>query len=216
MNLDSPPPSIVNRNPFVLSQPGSDSTSQYTFRTPSKCIDSGDDLAFFLTSTTYHELKLWLLQLTRACLPVRSGDGKVETRQLGLPLQLPPTVASVQDLVKQLDALIEQAPPHTGPRRFGNVAFRTWSSLLEAKGDDLIDASLTRLLDEHGGGDTARRHALRDELKAYFLGGFGSAQRLDYGTGHELSFLAFLGCLWKLGAFQAGDEWSIVAGVVQP
>jgi serine/threonine-protein phosphatase 2A activator len=62
-----------------------------------------------------------------------------------------------------------------------------------------------------------------DELRAYFLGSFGSATRLDYGTGHELSFLAFLGCLWQLGGFKdetshrSGDiERSIVFGVFEP
>lgn len=45
-----------------------------------------------------------------------------------------------------------------------------------------------------------------EEVGSYLLGGFGSDQRLDYGTGHELSFLAFLGCLWKLGYFQDGEQ----------
>ena len=59
------------------------------------------------------------------------------------------------------------------------------------------------------------------ELKAYFVGGFGSSQRMDYGTGHELSFVAFLGCLWKLGGFQGSDvdgevERSVVLGVIEP
>lgn len=54
------------------------------------------------------------------------------------------------------------------------------------------------------------------ELKSYLLGGFGSAQRLDYGTGHELSFLAFLASLWKLGAFVEGEESMVVIGVIQP
>ncbi|KAK5277966.1 Serine/threonine-protein phosphatase 2A activator 1, partial [Cryomyces antarcticus] len=52
------------------------------------------------------------------------------------------------------------------------------------------------------------------------MGSFGSAQRLDYGTGHELSFLAFLGCIWKLGGFprtEAGvEERGVVLGVIEP
>lgn len=36
----------------------------------------------------------------------------------------------------------------------------------------------------------------------YLLGSFGSPQRLDYGTGHELSFAAFLCGIWVLGGFQ--------------
>jgi serine/threonine-protein phosphatase 2A activator len=51
------------------------------------------------------------------------------------------------------------------------------------------------------------------------LGSFGSPQRLDYGTGHELSFLAFLGCLWKLNFFprseQGVEERGIVLGVFE-
>jgi hypothetical protein len=36
------------------------------------------------------------------------------------------------------------------------------------------------------------------EITPYFLGEFGSGQRLDYGTGHELSFAAFLCTLFLL------------------
>jgi serine/threonine-protein phosphatase 2A activator len=54
------------------------------------------------------------------------------------------------------------------------------------------------------------------------MGAFGSSQRLDYGTGHELSFLVFLGCLWKLGGFtketseDGALERSIVLGIIEP
>jgi serine/threonine-protein phosphatase 2A activator len=61
---------------------------------------------------------------------------------------------------------------------------------------------------------------VKTELEAYLTGSFGSSQRLDYGTGHELSFLAFLGCLWKLGAFPASNdgeiERAIVLGIIEP
>jgi serine/threonine-protein phosphatase 2A activator len=33
------------------------------------------------------------------------------------------------------------------------------------------------------------------ELKVYINDSFGSNQRIDYGTGHELAFLLFLYCL---------------------
>ncbi|KAK2811270.1 Serine/threonine-protein phosphatase 2A activator 1 [Arthroderma sp. PD_2] len=60
----------------------------------------------------------------------------------------------------------------------------------------------------------------KEELMAYLTGSFGSSQRLDYGTGHELSFLAFLACLWKLNGFaRAGpgeEERGIVVGVIEP
>lgn len=61
----------------------------------------------------------------------------------------------------------------------------------------------------------------KDEVSSYLLGAFGSSQRLDYGTGHELSFIAFLGCLWKLGYFGDGApdgciEREIVRNVIEP
>lgn len=60
----------------------------------------------------------------------------------------------------------------------------------------------------------------REEVGTYFMGAFGSSQRLDFGTGHEVSFIAFLGCLWKLGYFKDGVqgdiEREIVLHVIEP
>ncbi|EQK97380.1 phosphotyrosyl phosphatase activator [Ophiocordyceps sinensis CO18] len=79
----------------------------------------------------------------------------------------------------------------------------------------MLSAGLLGKTLETGGG------AARQEVASYLLGAFGSPQRLDYGTGHELSFLAFVGCLWKLGFFkdakQGGDiEREIVLSVIEP
>ena len=53
------------------------------------------------------------------------------------------------------------------------------------------------------------------ELTSYLMGSLGSAQRLDYGTGHELSFLAFLCGIWILGGFTPNqDEQAITLRVL--
>ena len=44
-------------------------------------------------------------------------------------------------------------------------------------------------------------------------GGFGNATRIDYGTGHELSFAAFLCCLCKLRVLKEDDFGSVVCRV---
>ncbi|XWW95668.1 hypothetical protein V2A60_003635 [Cordyceps javanica] len=207
-----------------------DRASLPEFTTPVKRIHESSDVPEFLTSLAYRDIGVFIMQLNHAVCPRRRRDTPVPQTFV-----LPPSsssskqeqhssisrpVSALQDLLADVERLIERAPPAPGPRRFGNLSFRTWHSLL---GDE-AEAMLTRgALGETmaaavaaGGGEAARR-----EVASYLLGGFGSAQRLDYGTGHELSFVAFLGCLWKLGHFttdkpEAEMEREIVFSVIEP
>ena len=43
------------------------------------------------------------------------------------------------------------------------------------------------------------------ELSVYLQESFGEHSRIDYGTGHELNFVVFLFCMFKVGAFLADD-----------
>lgn len=95
------------------------------------------------------------------------------------------------------------------------MSFRKWFQLLNNELDDFLDQGLLGETLQIGNG-----HA-KNEVASYLLGAFGSPQRLDYGTGHELNFIAFIGCLWKLGHFkdgiQGGDiEREIVLLVINP
>lgn len=188
----------------------------HTFETPTKKIHDGDNLTFFLSSTAYRDLMTWLLQLNRSMFPTKDAEGKIQQNRLDSPPTYSPAVQKLISLITEFSNLIEKAPPDTGPRRFGNVAFRTWFKLAEESVDGLCEKHLGQVLDQVSQSDGSKKTALKEELKVYLLGSFGSAQRLDYGTGHELSFLAFLGCLWKLNAFRDGEERAIVVGVVQP
>ncbi|KAK3659708.1 Serine/threonine-protein phosphatase 2A activator 1 [Elasticomyces elasticus] len=188
--------------------------SNHTFSTPTKRIHDGDDLSFFLSSTAYRDLTIWLMQLNRSMFPTSMSDGGFEACILTSPPVLSAAVNSLRSMLDALTSLFDQAPPSTGPRRFGNVAFRVWHRLAEGQADDLLRTHLSPLLQACEKDNNPSE--MIEELKAYFLGSFGSAQRLDYGTGHELSFLAFLGCLWKLNVFAEGEERSIVTGIIQP
>lgn len=187
-------------------------TASHTFAIPAKKINDGNDLNHFFSSKAYRDITIWLLQLNRSMFAVKGDDGTVQSCNLTSPPTYSATVTGLRVILNTLSTLLEKAPPNTGPRRFGNVAFRDWYGLAEQETPDLLRHHLSEKVAEYG----ERSDDLVKELQAYLLGSFGSAQRLDYGTGHELSFLAFLGCLWKLGAFPDKSERSIVIGVIQP
>lgn len=129
---------------------------------------------------------------------------------------LPAAIQRLRALLDTAAALIADAPPDSGPRRFGNVSFRTWHGLLEARASALLDDVLQLPTSTSANDSSSRdesshrwagiRAAAKPEIMAYLLGSWGNAQRLDYGTGHELSFIAFLGCLWKVGLFNDGTD----------
>ncbi|KHN74294.1 Serine/threonine-protein phosphatase 2A activator, partial [Toxocara canis] len=48
------------------------------------------------------------------------------------------------------------------------------------------------------------------ELVPYFLDSFGNATRIDYGSGHEASFLVLMFCLRQLGVFTEDDNRALV------
>jgi len=59
-------------------------------------------------------------------------------------------------------------------------------------------------------------HAALVEITSYFTGAFGSGQRLDYGTGHELSFAAFLCTLFLLRILDPATDAITAALVIFP
>lgn len=127
---------------------------------------------------------------------------------------LMPSVRALQELITAIQLLIRDFPPEPGPRRFGNISFRKWHEMLSHKVGVFLGLGPI--------GDTLQRYdsSASSEVVCYLLASFGNTQRLDYGTGHELNFIAFIGCLWKLGHFnndpQGGDvEREIVLGVIE-
>ncbi|KAF7862035.1 hypothetical protein EAF04_007915 [Stromatinia cepivora] len=209
--------------PFARNLQILDSSQPHTFIKPIKRIHEGHDVPRFLISKAYTDIGIFVMQLNIAMCPRKSSkiDQKPQTWTLDSSLELSGSVKKLQELLQDIDAIIDEAPPNTGPRRFGNVSFRKWYEILETRARDLLKRYLSAEILEFGGTSPDDEVSALDELTSYLLGGFGSAQRLDYGTGHELSFLAFLGCIWKLGGFtktcsNGGDlERSIVVGVME-
>jgi len=55
-----------------------------------------------------------------------------------------------------------------------------------------------------------RNQDAKVELIPYILQSFGDPSRIDYGTGHELNFVALMYCLYSLGIFVKDDFSSLV------
>lgn len=198
----------------------------HTFIKPVKKINEGHDVPNFLTSKAYGDILTFLLQLNRAmfpsCVQNLESDQKKEvyTWDLGATeVVFSETVLRLRSLLEALNRIIDEVPPETGPRRFGNASFRKWYQIVEEQSTNLLSQYLPDPILEHAS-QSSPGVSPKDEISSYFLGSFGSAQRLDYGSGHELSFLAFLGCIWKLGGFHTSDsgneERGIVLGIIDP
>lgn len=199
-----------------------DPSDLHTFAVPVKLINEGHDVSTFLVSQAYGDIMTFLMQLNRSMFPYFSpGDTDHRTPHVLFLNQnatsFSQTVLRLRDLLCKIETFIEEAPPDPGPRRFGNVSFRKWYDIVEGRTPALLDQYLSL---ESISVKTESDTTAHSELSSYLLGSFGSAQRLDYGTGHELSFLAFLGCVWKLGGFEASRpgkvERQIVLGVMEP
>lgn len=201
-----------------------DLSKGHTFIKPLKKINEGHDVPIFLTSKAYSDIMIFILQLNRAMFPLYvqkpESDQKkeVHTWDLGSPeVVFSETVLRLRSLLEALGRIIDEVPLDTGPRRFGNVSFRKWYQKVEEQSTNLLSQYLPDTILAYAS-ERGADASPQDEISSYLLGSFGSAQRLDYGSGHELSFLAFLGCIWKLGGFNTSDfgneERGIVLGII--
>ncbi|KAF3936851.1 hypothetical protein ABW19_dt0205122 [Dactylella cylindrospora] len=182
----------------------------HTFRQPKKLINNNEDLPHFLKSKAHHQIVSFIQHFSDVLTPPGPDTKSTESRFANSEaIQISEPVGQIVELLATINTIIDQVPPVEGPRRFGNVAFRTWYAAVEKNSPELLQKYLPKSIVEL----PAKEDGITavDELNVYLLGGFGSAQRLDYGTGHELSFFAFLCGIWTLGGFQAGrDELALV------
>ncbi|XP_026777692.2 serine/threonine-protein phosphatase 2A activator isoform X1 [Pangasianodon hypophthalmus] len=109
------------------------------------------------------------------------------------------TIEKLLSLLGTLDRWIDETPPVDQPSRFGNKAYRTWYGKLEQEAEALVAAVLPDKLS-----------AAVPEVAVYLKEAVGNSTRIDYGTGHEAAFAAFLCCLCKIGALRVEDQLAII------
>lgn len=126
----------------------------------------------------YQDLFAFIRQLNEMAKSVHDGLYDIETVKEEHLFQ---SVALLNDL----DALVDEIEPFRNDKgqRFGNKAFRLWIEQMKKKVDQRLSS--------YSPHDQA-------EIKPYIEDSFGNAPRIDYGTGHELSFIIYLMALYKL------------------
>ena len=155
------------------------------FRAPERRVKTQDDVEMWLKSKAYHELLGFLATLNTS----------VRGKSFAVEYTLSDAVRNVTDVLDLVLAEVDTIPLEDQQQRFGNRAFKTLGTAIVAKSQAWLEAVIP---EEKKGGIV--------ELKVYFDDSFGNFTRIDYGTGHEINFLAFCCCLYKIGLFSEGDH----------
>ncbi|KAL6202676.1 hypothetical protein ACLB2K_026381 [Fragaria x ananassa] len=98
--------------------------------------------------------------------------------------------------------MVDQIPPTQQAVRYGNVSYRVWHERLVQNSPDLM----LKFLPLHLEPSTV-------EIVPYFTDSFGNPSRIDYGTGHETNFAAWLYCLARMDLIKQEDYPAVVARV---
>ncbi|TDH65035.1 uncharacterized protein CCR75_006832 [Bremia lactucae] len=133
---------------------------------------------------------------------VRHLNESVKGKKISSDYEYSPNVQKSVELLDEINSWIDEIPPIQQPMRFGNKAFRTFFDRVAEKTPAMQENMLP----------SALRGSII-ELMAYFGDSFGNRVRIDYGTGHETSFIVWMFCLHKLGYFTESDFSALVLRV---
>ena len=128
-------------------------------------------------------------------------NAAVQGRPSSSPHERSAAVDTVVSLMRRAEQWIAEIPPIQQAMRFGNRAFRHWHQRLMQELPGFLSSLLSPELLAAGAAA---------ELSVYLDEAFGNQQRIDYGTGHELNFLLFLLCAFKLQVFAPSDSAALV------
>ncbi|TNM92387.1 serine/threonine-protein phosphatase 2A activator [Takifugu flavidus] len=160
-----------------------------TFMIPRKEINMVTDMGKWKQSQAYADYMGFILSLNKV----------VKGKKLTCEYKVTETIQKLLELLGTLDKWIDETPPVDQPSRFGNKAYRTWFSKLDQEAESLVSAVLP-----------PDKCAAAPEIAVYLKESVGNATRIDYGTGHEAAFAAFLCCLCKIGALGTEDQLAMV------
>ncbi|KAL0273462.1 UNVERIFIED_CONTAM: hypothetical protein PYX00_006118 [Menopon gallinae] len=167
-------------------------SDEHEYVTPKRAVMKMEDMTMWEKSEAYQEYLGFFISLNES-VKGKSIHGKYPES---------PCVQSMVDLLETMEHWIDEYPPVEQPQRFGNQAFKSWYKRLSQDAIELLQKALP-----------VRLYRAIPEIMVYLVEGFGNPTRIDYGTGHEMSFLWLLCCLYKIGAFTRDDNAAVVLKV---
>ncbi|MBA0693583.1 hypothetical protein Goari_003947, partial [Gossypium aridum] len=123
-------------------------------------------------------------------------------RKISDPCHESATVSNIVSIIENLSLWVDQIPPVQQSSRYGNISYRTWHERLTENAESFM----LQFLPEDLKPSTI-------EIVPYFTDSFGNSSRIDYGTGHETNFAAWLYCLARMGIIKEEDYQAVVARV---
>ena len=123
------------------------------------------------------------MMFVKACAEASVGKKISDLEEIGASVGVEKFVA----FMNKLKEVVRQTPPESQPGRFGNKAFRTWHATMVKEAGPFLEDLVP-----------SEQKGAEIELMPYITGAFGNEVRIDYGTGHELFFVLFFLCLFKL------------------
>jgi len=168
--------------------------NNHKFVIPTKQLTNPSQVPVWEKSKAYSELVGFILLLNEA----------VKNKKVNDDYPVSDAIQSVLDLIATLEEWIRAIPPIDQPQRFGNKAFRTFFNRLKEEASALVSEILPE-----------SHQAAVPEISVYLVESVGNDTRIDYGTGHELAFVAFLCCLCQLDVLKEPDYPAIVLRVFE-
>ena len=109
-------------------------------------------------------------------------NAAVVDKPISYPCDVSPACAALLGVIAQLSTWIDNIPPIQQPMRYGNKAFRKWHAQLAERAVELCMTVI----------QSSASPSAAAEVAAYLVESFGNPVRIDYGTGHETTFVLFL------------------------
>ncbi|KAG7972282.1 hypothetical protein I3843_07G175100 [Carya illinoinensis] len=164
----------------------------YHFQVPTKRIQSPNDIRRFHDSDSGKNFLGFIVALSES----------IRSRKISDPCRVSPTISSIVSTLETLIRWIDEIPPLQQAARYGNLSYRAWHDRLTESSESLM---LNFIPDD--------LNSATIEIVPYFTDSFGNSSRIDYGTGHETNFAAWLYCITRLGLIMEEDYTAVVARV---